>query len=106
MNDIRVVISRKTGEFTLRTLIDLMGKQPSEQKALSILRDELNEAVQRLAVINNRNQELIYQSLEMIDFNMNFIQSTRTLMADNTYTKRASKYDTQASGPSLFDTKQ
>jgi hypothetical protein len=78
--------------------LGLLGKQPSEQKALSILRDELNDAVQRLAYVNNRNQSLIQQSLEMIEFNMNFIQSTRTIMADNTYTKRASKYEAQASG--------
>ncbi len=106
MNDIRIVINRKTGDFNLRTLIGLLGKQPSEQKALSILRDELNDAVQRLAYVNNRNQSLIQQSLEMIEFNMNIIQSTRTIMADNTSTKRASKYEAQASGPSLFDTKQ
>lgn len=106
MNDIRTVINRKNGEFSLRTLISLMAQQPKEQKELSILRDELNAAVQRLAEINNRNRDLIQQSLELIEFNMNFIQSTRTLMADNSYTKKASKYDSTIAGPSLFDTKQ
>ena len=106
MDNIRTVINRKTGEFNLRTLIALMDKQPEEQKALSELRDELQNTVQRLVSINNRNKSLIQQSLDMIEFNMNFIQSTKTLLADSTYTKRASKYDAPTTGASLFDTRQ
>jgi len=104
MNDIRTVINRRTGDFNLRTLIALMGTQPQQQE-LSKLRDELNDAVQRLVSINNRNKALIEQSLEMIEFNMNFIQSTR-MVADNTYTKRASKYENHIPGASMFDAKQ
>lgn len=105
MNDIRTVINRRTGDFNLRTLIALMGTQPQQQQELSKLRDELNDAVQRLVSINNRNKALIEQSLEMIEFNMNFIQSTR-MVADNTYTKRASKYENHIPGASMFDAKQ
>lgn len=106
MNDIRTVINRRTGNFNLRTLITLMEKQPEEQKALSVLRDELNDAIGKLVSINNRNKSLIQQSLEMIEFNINFIQSTRMLMADNTYTKNAEKNDAQITGTSMFDMKQ
>lgn len=105
MNDIRTVINRRTGDFNLRTLISLMGKHTQQQQELSKLRDGLNDAVGRLVSINNRNKALIEQSLEMIEFNMNFIQSTR-MAADNTYTKHASKYETHIPGASLFDAKQ
>jgi len=105
MNDIRTVINRRTGEFNLRTLISLLGTQPAQQQALSKLRDELNDAVGRLVSVNDRNKALIEQSLEMIEFNMNFIQSTR-MVADNTYTKRASKYEPHIPGTSMFDAKQ
>lgn len=106
MDDIRTVINRKNGEFNLRTLIGLMEQQPVEQKALSVLRDELYDIVHRLTSINERNKSLIQQSLEMIEFNMNFIQSTRMMVGDNTYTKRASKYEVNDSGRRMFDTKQ
>jgi hypothetical protein len=106
MNNIRTVINRKSGEFTLKTLIGLMEKQPKEQKALSIIHDNLKSNIQRLVEINNRNMSLIQQSLEMIEFNMNFIQSTRMSPGNNTYTKGASQYDAPASRTGMFDARQ
>jgi flagellar biosynthesis/type III secretory pathway chaperone len=106
MVHIRTVINRKTGDFNLGTLIGLMEKQPKEQKALSIIHDNLKSTIQRLVEINNRNKHLIKQSLEMIEFNMNFIQSTRMSPGNNTYTRGASKYEAQASRTGMFDTKQ
>ena len=106
MANIKTVINRKTSEFTLKNLIDIMEKQPKEQKALSILHDNLKDIVQRLVTVNNRNKSLINESLEMIEFNMNFIQSTRMAPGNNTYTKGASKYEVQAQGTRMFDAKQ
>jgi flagellar biosynthesis/type III secretory pathway chaperone len=106
MVNIRTVINRKTGEFTLKTLIGLMEKQPKEQAALSLIHDNLKNTIQRLVEINNRNKSLIQQSLEMIEFNMNFIQSTRMSPGNNTYTKGASQYEAFASGTGMFDAKQ
>ena len=106
MVNIRTVINRKTGEFTLKTLIGLMEKQPKEQTALSLIHDNLKNTIQRLVEINNRNKSLIQQSLEMIEFNMNFIQSTRMSPGNNTYTKGASQYEAFASGTGMFDAKQ
>jgi flagellar biosynthesis/type III secretory pathway chaperone len=106
MVNIRTVINRKTGEFNLKTLIGLMGKQPKEQKALSIIHDNLKSTIQRLVEINNRNKSLINQSLEMIEFNMNFIQSTRMSPGNNTYTKEASQYEAPAFRTGMFDARQ
>ncbi len=106
MNNIKTVIGKKAASLNLTSLVHLLDKQPSEQKALSVLRDNLKAAVQRLAEINDRNKSLIQQSLEMIEFNMNFIQSTRMSPGNNTYTKGASAYDAQAFGTGMFDAKQ
>ncbi len=106
MVNIKTVINRKSGELTLSTLIGLMEKQPKEQLALSIIHDNLKKSIHRLVEINNRNKSLIQQSLEMIEFNMNFIQSTRMSPGNNTYTKGASKYEDLASGTGMFDTRQ
>ncbi len=106
LDNIRTVINRRAGEFNLRTLIKLMDKQPGEQKALSVVHDNLKKTIQVLVQINNRNKVLIQQSLEMIEFNMNFIQSTRMSPGNNTYTKGASRYDATASGAGMFDARQ
>ncbi len=118
MVNIRTVINRKAEELTLRNLIALLGKQPKEQKALSVLHDNLKATIQRLVEINNQNTSLIKQSLEMIEFNMNFIQSTRMSPGNNTYTKGAcydiasyniamvNQYDAPSSGTGMFDAKQ
>jgi flagellar biosynthesis/type III secretory pathway chaperone len=104
--NIKTVINRKSDSLDLKMLIQLMEKQPKEQKALSVLHDNLKNTIQRLVNINNRNKSLIQQSLEMIEFNMNFIQSTRMAPGNNTYTRGASKYDVLASGTGMFDAKQ
>lgn len=106
VNDIQTVINHKTGEFNLQKLIKLLEKQPKEQKALSIIHDKLKSTIQRLVKANNRNKALIQQSLEMIEFSMNFIQSTRMSPGNNTYTKGASEYMAQSPGTGMFDAKQ
>ncbi|MHB8129452.1 MAG: flagellar protein FlgN [Mobilitalea sp.] len=106
MLNIKTVINRKAQEFNLKTLIELMEKQPKEQKALSIIHDNLKDTIQNLVEINSRNKHLIQQSLEMIEFNMNFIQSTRMSPGNNTYTKSASQYGAQERGTGMFDAKQ
>jgi len=106
MDNIKTVINRKSDTLDMKTLIQLMEKQPKEQKALSILHDNLLRTIQRLVEINNRNKSLIQQSLEMIEFNMNFIQSTRMAPGNNTYSKDASQYDAQIQRTGMFDAKQ
>lgn len=107
MEDIKTVINRKNANLSLKDLILLMEKQPKEQRALSIIHDKLKGCIDRLVEVNNRNKALIQQSLEMIEFNMNFIQSTRMVPGNNTYSKSASSYEAQqASGTRMFDAKQ
>ncbi|NLK27006.1 MAG: flagellar protein FlgN [Clostridiales bacterium] len=106
MTNIKIVINRKDNSLNLRTLIQLLENQPKEQKALSVLHDNLNNIIKQLMDINNRNKSLIQQSLEMIEFNMNFLQSIRTIPGNNTYTKDAAQYNAKASGTGMFDAKQ
>lgn len=107
---IATVINKRPEDLNLKAIIQILESQPKEQMALSEVRDNLNKVIKRLVEINNRNQALIQQSLEMIEFNMNFIQSARTaqstgaIIGNNTYTKGASTG--QIYGPGMFDAKQ
>ena len=58
-----------------------------------------------LADLNERNRVLIQHSLDMIQFNMNIIQSTRMVQGNN-YTKNAGESDLGATQTGMFDAKQ
>ena len=104
--NIGTVLSRDPKELNMKALIKIMGKQPEEQKALSRIHDELGETLRRLVTINDRNKELINQSLEMIEFNMNLIQSTRMAPGVNNYTRSAGESSIRQAGTGMFDAKQ
>lgn len=103
--NIGTVISRDPATLNLETIISLLDKQPEEQRRLSILHDNLHSTIRRLIDINCQNQSLIEQSLELIEFNMNFIQSTR-MSPGNNYDRHASGVDIPISQTGMFDTKQ
>lgn len=105
MENIKTVLGKKE-DLNLSTLINLLDQQQNEKRALSTLHDKLKEVINTLVVVNNRNKSLIEQSLEMIEFNMNFLQSTRMSPGDNTYTKTASQSNEKNFGTGMFDAKQ
>lgn len=100
-----IVLGRKPEELTLAELIKVADKQPKEKEVLTELRDALGKAVKRLADLNERNKVLISHSLEMIEFNMNLIQSTRMVQGNN-YTRNAGESELGATQTGMFDAKQ
>ena len=106
MEDIKTVLGKEDENLSLSTLIGLLNHQQREKRILSEIHDKLKETVNILVEINNRNKVLIQQSLEMIEFNVNFLQSTRMSPGNNTYTKNASQNDEKSSGTGMFDAKQ
>lgn len=106
IKNIGTVLSKDPKELKITSIIRILEKQPDEQKKLSIIHDDLKKTIQRLVEINNHNKSLIEQSLEMIEFNMNFIQSTRMSPGNNNYTKSAESFDAPVSGTGMFDAKQ
>lgn len=106
MDNIKIVINRKSASLNLKTLLGLLDNQPKEQHELSVLHDKLNISINQLIEINNRNKELIQESLEMIEFNMNVIQGSKMILGDNSYTKNAGQYNAKTSGSGMFDAKQ
>lgn len=106
MEDIKTVLGKQNDNLNLSTLINLLDKQHKEKRALSELHDKLKETVNILVDINNRNKVLIQQSLDMIEFNINYLQSTRMSPGNNTYTKNASQGNDKNSQTGMFDAKQ
>ena len=104
--NIGTVLSRDPKSLTMKTLIKIMGKQPNEQKRLGQIHDELSATLQRLVSINDRNKMLIMQSLDMIEFNINLIQSSRMAPGTSNYTRGASEQQMSQAGTGMFDARQ
>jgi len=105
MNNIGVVLNKKVPDLTLPNLIKLLDRQPQEQQALAEIHKELTALLKRLSEVNGHNRNLIEQSLEMISYNMNLLQSTR-IVPGNNYTRKAGQWDMTASQTGMFDAKQ
>ena len=103
-----VVLNRPEEQLDLVSLIDLLAKQPEEKKRLSKIHDSLKQVMKRLIDVNEKNKDLIENSLEMIEFNMNFIQSTRMSPGNNNYDKNATSASNISANDAMgsFDAKQ
>lgn len=101
-----IVLNRNPKTLTLKKLIGLLEQQPKEQQELAQLHDSLTAILKRLSDANIQNQSLIEQSLEMIEFNMNLIQSTRMSPGSGSYTKSAYENDAPAWQTGMFDARQ
>jgi len=90
----------------MKAIITLLENQPEEQKELTLIHDSLTNTINQLVELNKKNKSLIQQSLEMIEFNMNLIQSTRMSPGSTNYTKGASQFEMPAAQTGMFDAKQ
>ena len=105
VTNIAIVLNQKADELNLKKIIQILKKQPEEQQKLSKLRDSLKASVNRLSQINAQNKVLIDESLEMIEFNMNLIQSTR-MSPGNNYDRGAQTTNTPLVSNGRFDARQ
>ena len=105
INNMGVVLNKNPKDLNLKTLTQILKKQPNEQRELSLIHDQLRTTVHTLVLINDRNKALIEQSLQFIEFNMNYIQSTR-MSPGNNYTKGAKQADMYFPTEGIFDAKQ
>lgn len=107
MKDIAEVMNRDVKTLKLSNLIEMLEKRPEERDVLSLLHDRLKATVGELRMINDQNRELIRQSLDIVDFNLNLIKSQRSAPETGNYNSSADIAGSSLGGPSGgFDAKQ
>ncbi len=107
MKDIATVTNRTKEEIKLPDLIKMMEGRPSERNKLTELHDALKITLSEMKIINDRNRDLISNSLEMVDFEINLLQSMRKAPETADYDKSAySVGNIMGSGSKRFDAKQ
>ena len=99
-----IVMNKKESELNFVTIIELLNGQEKEQEELRKLHDKLKRTIDVLSTLNERNQMLIKQSLEMIDFDINLMQSLRTSPGVGQY-NIASEVEMQGMKSGMFDAK-
>ena len=106
MKDISEVTNFKA-DIKLGDLITMMDKHPEEQKKLKDLHDRLKETMSRMKRVNEQNRDLLQNSLEMVQFEMNLLQSLKTAPETADYNSNAYANGTiMGSGTKRFDAKQ
>ncbi len=107
MKDIAEVTNRKAEDIKLGQLIQMMEKRPAEQARLTALHDKLKATMDHMKRVNEQNRELLENALEMVQFEMNLLQSLKTAPETADYNSNAYATGTiMGSGTKRFDAKQ
>ena len=107
LNDIATVINKDVNTLKIPMLLDILSKQPEEQGRLSEVHTKLKTVLSDMKMTNERNRVLIEQSLELIQFDMNLIQSMKQAPETGNYNKNAySAGLALGAGSGGFDAKQ
>ena len=75
MKDIGTVLSKDPAKLKVTDIIELLSKQPAEQKRLAEAHDKIKQTLGNVKQHNDINANLIKESLEIIDFNLNLVTS-------------------------------
>ena len=89
IKDIANVINRDVTKLKLADIINMLSQRPAEQKLLAEAHDKLKNVTGHMVRVNEHNKELIQQSLEMVEFDLNLIHSMRSAPQTANYTRGA-----------------
>lgn len=104
--DIANVINKDVESLKLSVLIELMARQPKQQKILAEVHDKLKYTVGQVKMVNENNQKLIDETLDMIQFDMNLLRSMRQAPQTNNYGRNAANLGAELGAVRGFDAKQ
>ena len=107
VTDIASVLGKNTKDVRVKDIVGYLEQQPEVQKQLSMAHDRILSCVGELQAVNKHNQQLVNQALELIEFDINVLQSTVIAPETAGYNRDAySNGDTLAPVRGGFDTKQ
>lgn len=105
--DIANVLNKDVTTLKLTNLIQLLDARPAEQMMLAEAVEALQKIVHEMQQVNERNRELINHSLEMVEFDLNLLQSMKAAPQTANYNRGAyNAGNTLSAGYNGFDAKQ
>lgn len=103
VKDISIVINKPVNEITVTKLSELMKGKPDIQRRLSKIHDNFGKVLSNLKVLNERNNALIKESLDMIQFDLNLLTAMRQTPITADYDKNAGNVGMHTTGRGVFD---
>lgn len=103
IGDIALVLNEKKENLTVTRLIQRLGNLEKDRDRLKELQIKIKDVLTKLKQSNDQNKVLLEQSMEMINYTMNAIQSTRSFTT-NDYGD-SGQFQNQ-NGRNFFDTRQ
>ena len=79
--------------LTLLSMANMFEKRPEDKQKLLDLRERIRLTLIEVAKVNQENETLLKQSMEMLQYDMNLIRSTRVAPTTANYNKNA--YNTE-----------
>ena len=104
--DIATVLGMDPRTITLDQIAEALKGQPEDQKKLQEIHDRLKKTVERLQDLNEKNKVLLKEAMEMVQFNMNVIRSTRMSSGSSNYSSNAAQVDVPDIEAGTFDAEQ
>ena len=80
--------------LTLLSIAKMFEKRPEDKEKILALREKIRLSLIDVAKVNKENEMLLKQSLEMLDYDMNLIRSTRVAPTTANYNRNAYSTDT------------
>lgn len=106
IKDIANVTNRDVTNLKLVNLIQMLESRPQESGKLATVHDRLKTVVGNMKRVNDQNKELITHSLEMVEFDMNLLQSMKAAPETANYNRGAySAGDVMGTDRGGFDAK-
>ncbi len=106
MEDVAEVLGEEKGTLKLVDLVKMFTKKPEEHKRLAAVYDQLMLSLKDMDVVNKRNQMLLEQALEMVEFDIQLYQNLKRAPENANYGKDAYSVADKRSGSASFDAKQ
>ncbi len=107
VDDIANVLNKDVTKLKIVDLIKMLEARPEEQAKLAAVFDSLRENVRAVKRINEQNRELIENALELVQFNMNILQSMNKAPETANYNRGAyNTGDMIGMSNKAFDAKQ
>lgn len=107
INDIANVLNKDVTQLRIVNLIKMLAARPEEQEKLARVFDKLQANVRSVKRVNEQNRELLLSALDMVQFNMNVLQSMKAAPETANYNRGAyNTGDVIGTNQMSFDAKQ
>ena len=93
-NEMSKILRVPAESLTLLSMANMFEKRPEDKKKLLDLRERLRLTLIEVAKINKENEALLKQSMDLLEYDMNLIRSTRVAPTTANYNKDAYSTET------------